>query len=182
MFILGIWPDLVLLQDCALVHAAKFRNGVCESAPSPLLSALRVICAHCIEVASYPHQLRIPIQLPHVINHVVIHGVEDSLILHDEAVLIRLEIIPMRGLRVTGDVGFLRLEEELLILARVVVQVAQAGGAVRQGGLISEDVVEGFRSGVLLFPERALLNPLVHLLSISDAPRSTRHDRLIMMI
>jgi hypothetical protein len=147
-----------------------------------MLSALRVICAHCIEVASYPHQLRIPIQLPHVINHVVIHGVEDSLILHDEAVLIRLEIIPMRGLRVTGDVGFLRLEEKLLILASVVVLVAQAGGAVRQGGLISEDVVEGFRSGVLLFPERALLNALVHLLSISDAPRSTRHDRLIMMI
>ena len=124
MFILGICTDLVLLHGCALVHAAKFRNGVCESASSPMLSAIRVICAHCIEVASYPHQLRIPIQLPHVVDHVVIHGVEDGLILHDKPVLIRMEYIPMRGLRVTGDVRFLRLEEELLILASVLVLVA----------------------------------------------------------
>jgi len=67
-------------------------------------------------------------------------------------VLIRLEIIPMGGLGVTGDVRFLRLEEELLILARVVVLDAQAWGAIRQGCLISEDVVEGFRSGIFLFP------------------------------
>jgi hypothetical protein len=47
-----------------------------------MLSAIGVIRAHCIEVASYPHQLRIPIQLPHVIDHIVIHGVKDGLILH----------------------------------------------------------------------------------------------------
>ena len=117
-----------------------------------MLSAIRVICAHCIEVTSYTHQLRIPIQLPHIVDHVIIHGVEDSLILHNEPVLIRREIIPMRGLRVTGDVRILRLEEELFILARVVILDTQAWGAIRQGCLISEDVVEGFRSGIFLFP------------------------------
>lgn len=82
MFILGICTDLVLLHDCTLIHATIFRNRVCESATSPMLSAIGVIRAHCIEVASYPHQLRIPIQLPHVIDHIVIHGVKYDLILH----------------------------------------------------------------------------------------------------
>lgn len=107
MLILGIWPDLVLLLDGAQVHAAVIRNGVCESAPLCVLSAVRVICAHCIKVASDPHQLRIPVQLPHVVDNVVIHGVVYGLIMHDESVLIRLIDTPIRGLGVTSDVGLL---------------------------------------------------------------------------
>jgi hypothetical protein len=58
----------------------------------------------------------------------------------------------MRGLRVTSDVGFLGLEEELLVLPSIVVLDAQAWGAIRKGCLITEDVVEGLGSGILLFP------------------------------
>ena len=152
MLIIGIWPDLVLLLDGAHVHASEIRNGVCESAPMCVLSAVRVICAHCIKVAGYPHQLRIPVQLPHVVDNVVIHGVVNGLIVHDESVLIRLMDTPMRGLGVTSDVGLLGLEKELLVLPRVVILDAQAWGAIRQGGLIPEDVVEGLGPGILLFP------------------------------
>ena len=182
MLILCIWSDLVLLLDGAHVHASEIRNGVCESAPLRVLSALRVICTHCIKVASYPHQLRIPIKLPHVVDNVVIHGVVYALIMHNESVLIRLVDTPMRGLRVTSDVGLLGLEEELLVLPRIVILDAQAWGAIRQGGLITEDVIEGLSSGILLFPHRALLNALVHLLPVSYAPRSTGNYSLIMMI
>jgi hypothetical protein len=36
----------------------------------------------------------------------------------------------MRGLRVTSDVGFLGLEEELLVLPSIIVLDAQAWGAI----------------------------------------------------
>ena len=141
MLILGICPDLVLLLSCALIHAAIVRDGVSNS-PLSLFPTFRVIHAHGVEIAGYPHQLRIPINLPHVVYIVIIHGIEDGLVFHDEPVLIRLYDVPLRDLWVTGDVGILGLEEVLLILPSIIVLDAQAWGSIRQRGLISEDFVE----------------------------------------